>query len=46
MKKNIHLTEEEQEFLVWCLDNYTKDYRYYYSSKEEAINIINKIEAI
>ncbi len=46
MNNNIHLTDEEQEFIVWCLDIYTKDYRYYYSSKEEAINIINKIEAI
>ena len=46
MKDNIFLTEEDQTFLVWLLDNYTKDYRYYYSSKEEAISLIHKIESI
>ena len=46
MKNNIFLTEDDQTFLIWLLDNYINDFDYLFSSKEEAKTIINKIEKI
>lgn len=46
MKNNIYLTEDDQTFLIWLLDNYINDFDYLFSSKEEAKSIINKIDNI
>ena len=46
MKNNIHLTVEDQEFLLWLLNNYLEEWQNFYSSNEEAKGIINKIESI
>jgi hypothetical protein len=46
MKNNVYLTEDDQTFLLWMLDNYINDLDYLFSSKEEAKSIINKIDNI
>ena len=46
MKDNIHLTIEDQEFLLWLLNNHIEQWENFYSSNEEAKSIINKIESI
>ena len=46
MRNNMHLTVEDQEFLLWLLNNYLEEWQNFYSSNEEAKNIINKIESI
>ena len=46
MKNNIHLTIEDQEFLLWLLNNYLEEWENLFSSNEEAKSIINKIKSI
>jgi len=46
MKNNIHLTIEDQEFLLWLLNNHIEEWENFFSSNKEAKGIINKIESI
>jgi len=46
MKNNIHLTTEDQEFLLWLLNNHIEEWENFFSSNKEAKGIINKIESI
>jgi len=46
MKKNIYLTIEDQEFLLWLLNNHIEEWENFFSSNKEAKSIINKIESI
>ena len=46
MKNNIHLTIEDQEFLLWLLNNHIEEWQNFYDSNKESKILINKIETI